>query len=63
VKAKGAGLEFLQLVRLAGGQLSGFDEFLQFGIHASRIGYEEGIASRTEIECVVLRRVGCTSLL
>src|ERR1700730_932574 len=41
VQTKRPGFEFCELVRGTGAELSGFDEFFQFGIHAGRTSYEE----------------------
>ena len=41
--------QFLQMIGLTSRQLSGFNEFLQFGIHAERRNYDEGPDSRVEI--------------
>src|SRR5437899_7409002 len=39
VKTKRAGPELFELIRLTRSQLSGFDEFLQFGIHDGTTNY------------------------
>src|SRR5947209_8204266 len=49
VETKRAGPQLFQLIRLTRSQLSGFDEFLQFGIHDGTTNYEEGFDSRVEI--------------
>jgi len=49
VKTKRTRPELFELIRLTRSQLSGFDEFLQFGIHDGTTNYEEGFDSRVEI--------------
>ncbi len=57
VQTEGAGLQFFELIRGAGGEFSGFNKLFQFGIHAGRRSYGERLGARAKIGCAMLASV------